>query len=141
MAKKPKVLELKVASLSGKHKEDRAREVYVDMDSQMIGVLPEHQPEFYKFKAAVVSWGEGESFEKCVVYDGFAQVEPDSVYVAARDIFEIGQLKPSDVESELKELEDELSKTPEEDIETRKKLEREIDLKKALLSKLLSYSG
>ncbi|WP_457567772.1 FoF1 ATP synthase subunit delta/epsilon [Desulfurobacterium sp.] len=133
-------VEVKLASLTGKHLSGNAKEVYVDMDDSMIGVLPGHQPEFYRFSAAAVSYitPEGKE-EKCYAYDGFLEIEQDQVLIAVRDIFQPGEIKPEDVEKEIEKLQEELKNLPEEEeVEKKAKLEKEIEKKQYLLRKLLN---
>ncbi|WP_297446839.1 ATP synthase F1 subunit epsilon [Desulfurobacterium sp.] len=134
-------VEVRVASLTGKHVSGIAKEVYVDMDNSAIGVLPEHQPEFYRFAAAIVTFitPDGKE-ERFYAYDGFLEIEQDQVLIAVRDIFRPGEIAPEDVEKEIKELEKELKNLPEEKVEKKVKLEKEIEKKTYLLRKLSSFN-
>ncbi|WP_022846981.1 MULTISPECIES: ATP synthase F1 subunit epsilon [unclassified Desulfurobacterium] len=130
-------VEVRIASLTGKHISGIAKEVYVDMDNSVVGVLPGHQPEFYRFAAAAVTFitPDGKE-EKCYAYDGFLEIEQDQVLIAVRDIFRPGEIATEDVEKEIRELEEELRNLPEEEVDKKVKLEREIEKKTYLLRKL-----
>ncbi|SNR71214.1 FoF1 ATP synthase subunit delta/epsilon [Desulfurobacterium atlanticum] len=131
-------VDLKIASLTGKHFGGKAKEVYVDMDDSMIGVLPAHQPEFYKFNAASVSFiNENGEEEKYYVYDGFLEIEQDQVLVAVKDIYKPGEITVDEVKEEIKSMEKEIESLPEEEVDKKRKLEEELEKKKVLLQKLM----
>ncbi len=131
-------VDLKLASLTGKHYGAEVKEVYVDMDDSMIGVLPSHQPEFYKFNAASVTFinSNGEE-EKYYVYDGFLEVEQDQVLIAVRDIFKPDEISVEKVKEEISSIEKEIEGLPEEELDRNRKLQEELDRKKVLLQKLM----
>ncbi|OMH41365.1 hypothetical protein [Desulfurobacterium indicum] len=131
-------LDVRIASMTGKHIASAAKEVYVDMDDSAVGILPGHQPEFYKFAAAAVLVITPENKEEnCFVYDGFLEIEQDQVLIAAKDIFRPGEITAEEIEEEIKKLEKELKSLPEEEAVKKAKLESEIEKKRYLLRKVL----
>jgi F-type H+-transporting ATPase subunit epsilon len=129
-------LKLFIASSTGRHVEVETPEVYIETDEGELGVLPGHQPEFYSVSAGYVRFKEKDGGEvKKLVFNGFAQIEPDTVRIGAQEIYEDGEVDVSLVEREIEELKGKLSSLPEEEEEAKKKLEREISVRESLIRK------
>ncbi|WP_457754937.1 ATP synthase F1 subunit epsilon [Thermovibrio ammonificans] len=132
----PAEMKLQLASATGKHYELTVKEVYVETDDGDLGVLPGHQPEFYRISAGFVSCrtADGEEVRK-LVYNGFVQVEPDFVRIGVQEIYEPGEVDVEAVEREVAELKELLTSLGEEEEARRAEVEAEIARKEKLIRK------
>ncbi len=132
----PTEMKLQLASVTGKHYEVEAREVYVETSDGDIGVLPGHQPEFYSIDAGFVVCRDKDGNEvKKLVYNGFVQIEPDVVRIGVQEIYEPGEVDAESIGREISQLKERLSVLSEEETEAKSSLEAEIKRKEKLLEK------
>jgi len=132
----PAEMKLQLASATGKHYELTVKEVYVETDDGDLGVLPGHQPEFYRISAGFVSCKaeNGEEVRK-LVYNGFVQIEPEVVRIGVQEIYEPGEVDTAALEREIEELKEALEALSEEEEVKRAEVEAEITRKEKLLRK------